>query len=108
MKKRYKYHNIYIFRHGQTTFNIDKKFTGFLDPTLTKLGMKQAKTIAKKLKNKKFQLAFQTRLKRSKQTLKEVLKYHPECKKTIIDNRMIERNYGSLNGSSHDSFIKKY
>jgi bisphosphoglycerate-dependent phosphoglycerate mutase len=35
------------------------------------------------------------------------LKYHPECKKIITDNRMIERNYGKLNGTSHDSFIKK-
>ena len=99
---------IYLFRHGQTTYNRDKKFTGFHNPSLTSLGKKQAKTVAKKLKNKKFQIAFQTHLKRSKQTLKEVLKYHPECKKILIDNRMIERNYGSLNGKTHESFIKKF
>ncbi len=96
---------IYLFRHGQTTFNRDEKFTGWLDPPLTSLGKKQAQTIAKKLKNKPFQIAFQTKLKRSKQTLKEVLKYHPECEKIITDNRLIERNYGSLNGTSHKSFI---
>ena len=48
-----KYLKIYIFRHGQTTYNRDEKFTGWHDPKLTELGLKQAKTIAKKLKNKK-------------------------------------------------------
>ncbi len=104
MKKRT--YKIYIFRHGQTTYNRDQKFTGFHDPGLTKLGFKQARIIAKKLKNKKFQIAFYSRLRRSKQTLKEVLKYHPECKKIIKDDRIIERNYGNLNGLSHNSFIK--
>lgn len=99
---------IYIFRHGQTSYNRDKKFTGFHNPPLTLLGKKQAKSISKKLKNKRFQIAFQTRLQRSKQTLKEVLKFHPECKKTITDNRIIERNYGLLNGSTHEQLIKKY
>ncbi len=98
---------IYIFRHGQSTYNKAKKFTGFHNPPLTKLGKKQSKIIAKKLKNKNFQIAFQTRLKRSKQTLKEVLKYHPGIK-IIEDNRLIERNYGLLNGSSHKDFIKNY
>ena len=105
MVKKYK---IYLFRHGQTTYNRDQRFTGFHNPKLTKLGIQQAKIIAKKLKNKRFAIAIHTKLKRSKQTLQIVLKYHPECKKTIEDNRMIERNYGKLNGITHDEFIKKY
>lgn len=99
---------IYLFRHGQTTYNRDKRFTGFHDPNLTSLGKKQAKEVAKFLKNKKFQIAFHTKLKRSKQTLKEFLKYHPECKKIIKDDRMIERNYGRLNGKTHELIIEKY
>jgi 2,3-bisphosphoglycerate-dependent phosphoglycerate mutase len=97
---------IYIFRHGQTPYNRDGKFTGFQNPPLTKLGIRQARIVARKLKNKKFQIAFHSRLKRSKQTLKEVLKYHPECKKLVKDDRIIERNYGNLNGMSHEQFIK--
>ncbi|HLC32171.1 MAG TPA: phosphoglycerate mutase family protein [Candidatus Nanoarchaeia archaeon] len=99
--------HIYLFRHGQTTYNRDEKFTGFHNPPLTSLGIKQAQTIAKKLKNKQFQIAIHTSLTRSKQTLKEVLKYHPECKKILTDNRMIERNYGSLNGTTHSQLIQK-
>lgn len=95
--------HIYLFRHGQSTYNKKKWFTGWKDSKLTKQGIKDAKIIAKKLKGKKIDLAFQTRLSRSKDTLKEVLKHHPECKKIITDDRMIERCYGDLQGKGHDS-----
>src|SRR3990167_3558194 len=100
--------NVYLFRHGQTYYNRDHIFTGFKDSKLTPLGIKQAKKIAEKLKKKKIQVAFQTRLSRSKDTLKPVLKYHPECKKIITDDRMIERCYGKLQGMHHTAIIKKY
>ena len=99
---------IYLFRHGQTTYNRDKKFTGFKDAKLTKLGFRQAGVIARKLKSKKFQAAFYTRLVRSTQTLKPVLKNHPECVLLVKDNRMIERSYGRLQGKYHEATIKKY
>jgi len=99
---------IYLFRHGQTYYNKNKIFTGWKDSRLTALGKKQAKIIAKKLKDKQIDVAFQTSLSRSKDTLKEVLKYHPECKEIIIKDRMIERNYGFLEGKSHKRIIKKY
>lgn len=104
MKKELK---IYLFRHGQTTFNREGKFTGRLDAKLTKKGIQQTKKIAEILKNKKFQVAFYTSLSRSKNSLKYILKEHPECKKLIKDDRMIERNYGLLNGTTHKSFIHK-
>jgi len=100
--------HIYLFRHGESTYNRDRKFTGFHDPSLTKKGIKQAKTIAKKLKNKRFQVAIHTRLKRSIQTLNIVLKNHQECKVLKKDDRMIERNYGLLNGTKHQAFKDKY
>ena len=106
MKSRKQNFHIYLFRHGQTYFNRDGIFTGWKESKLTPLGIKQARIIARKLKNKKINVAYQTRLSRSKDTLKEVLKYHPECRKIITDDRMIERNYGKLNGVSHEEFVK--
>jgi len=100
-------YNIYVFRHGQTYFNKEHRFTGWSESNLTPLGIKQAKEIGKKLKNKKIEVAFQTPQSRSQRTLKEVLKFHPECRKIITDRRMIERNYGKLNGISHEEFIRK-
>jgi len=103
--KRYK---IYIFRHGQTTFNRDAKFTGWTDVPLTNTGRNDAKIVAIRLKDKKFGIAFQNGLSRAKDTLKEVLKYHPERIKIIEDKRMRERDYGMLNGKTHLEAVEKY
>lgn len=107
MKQKKRKLHIYLFRHGQTYFNRDHRFTGWKDSKLTPKGVRDAKKIAKKLKNKKFQVAYHTRLSRSKDTLKRVLKYHPECKKLIEDDRMIERSYGRLQGRSHQQFVEQ-
>jgi broad specificity phosphatase PhoE len=102
MKKYY----IYLFRHGTTTDNSAGRFSGWRDVTLNSRGKDDAKIVALRLKDKKFQVAYQSKLKRSKDTLKEVLKFHPECNKIITDNRIIERSYGALQGKTHYSFIK--
>ncbi|MFH1399541.1 MAG: histidine phosphatase family protein [Candidatus Woesearchaeota archaeon] len=99
--------SIYIFRHAQTTYNKRKIFSGWTNPRLTPFGIKQARVLARKLKDKRIDVAFQTRLSRSKDTLKEVLKFHPECKVIVTDDRMIERSYGRLEGKSHKAFIKE-
>jgi len=99
---------IYLFRHGETYFNEAKRFTGWKDSKLTKNGFRSAKIIARKMKNLKFEVAFITRLSRSKDTLKEVLRYHPECIRIIKDDRMIERSYGNLQGKYHKTIIEKY
>jgi 2,3-bisphosphoglycerate-dependent phosphoglycerate mutase len=108
MKEKRQKYKIYLFRHGQTYYNKKGIFTGWKDSKLTKEGIKHAKTIGEKLKNKKIQVAIHTRLSRSKDTLKYVIKHHPECKTLLQDDRMIERSYGSLSGKTHDSIIKKF
>ncbi|MFH1376198.1 MAG: histidine phosphatase family protein, partial [Candidatus Woesearchaeota archaeon] len=100
----YKY--IYLFRHGTTKDNSRGRFSGHRNTTLNKRGKEDAKIVAIRLKNKKIDVAFQSSLKRSKQTLKEVLKFHPECKEIITDDKIIERCYGSLQGMTHYQYIK--
>lgn len=99
---------IYLFRHGQSEFNLKKIFTGWKDPKLTELGIEQAKYLGELLKDKKINLAYRSRLSRSKDTLKEVLKFHPECEKIIVDDRIIERSYGQLAGQSHQKIIDEF
>ncbi len=99
--------HIYLFRHGRTYFNQAHRFTGWKDSKLTPGGMADARKIALKLRGKKINVAFRTRLSRSRETLKEVLKYHPECKRVINDDRMIERSYGKLQGMSHKQFVHR-
>jgi len=103
-KKEYK---IYVFRHGRTEYNVKGLFTGHKHTKLTWRGKRDAKKVAKKLKNKKFQVVIHTSLPRSVETLNYILKYHPECKRKIKDDRMIERSYGDLEATTHERFIKK-
>ena len=100
--------HIYIFRHGETNFNRSKRFTGWVNSRLTPKGIEQANLISEILKEKTFQIAFKTSLSRSSNSLKIVLKHHPECKKVIVDDRMIERSYGDLERKYHKTVIKKY
>ncbi len=60
-----------------------------------------------KLRGGKIDVAYHTHLSRSIDTLKPVLKYHPECKEKIQDDRMIERSYGELQGHNHSWYINK-
>ena len=98
---------IYLFRHGLTHYNKHHWFTGQIDSRMTKEGLKNARKIARKLKHKKIQVGYHTSLTRSEYTLREVLKYHPECKEVIEDDRMIERSYGKLERRSHKEFMEE-
>ena len=100
--------HIYIFRHGETNFNRSKRFTGWVNSRLTPKGIEQANLIAEKLRKKTFQIAFKTSLSRSSNSLKIVLRHHAECKRVLIDDRMIERSYGDLERKYHKTVIKKY
>jgi 2,3-bisphosphoglycerate-dependent phosphoglycerate mutase len=106
LSKKKRFH-VYLFRHGQTDFNRDGRFTGWMDSKLTALGKKNAKEIARQLKDKQIDVAIHTRLSRTKDTLAEVLKGHPECRIILEDDRMIERSYGDLAGMTHEEFIRK-
>lgn len=99
---------IYLFRHAQTYFNRDRRFTGWLDSRLTPFGKGQARKIAQKLRGKRIDVAFQTSLSRSRDTLRAVLKCHPECRNRFTDDRMIERSYGKLMGMSHEAYRRTH
>ncbi len=97
---------LYVFRHGETNDNRRRIFSGWRQSRLTPLGIKQAEVLAEKLKNKRIDLAIQSHLIRSKHTLRIVLKYHPKTK-IETDDRIIERNYGGLTGTSKTALMNK-
>ena len=99
--------NIYIFRHGETYYNKRKIFTGWRDSKLTDKGIKQAEKIAEMLKDKNIDVGYASDLTRSIQTLKIVLKYHPNAK-IIIDPRIRERSYGVLEGKSKVKYEREH
>jgi 2,3-bisphosphoglycerate-dependent phosphoglycerate mutase len=98
---------IYLFRHGMTDDNEEGVFSGWRDVPLSRRGIRDAKIVALRLRDKKFTLAFQSDQLRSSQTLKEVLKFHRHVK-VITDNRIKERSYGNLQGKTHLEIVKKF
>ena len=60
-----------LVRHGETNENKNKVVQGFLNTTLSKIGIQQAKKVANRLKDEKIDFAYSSDLDRAKQTAKE-------------------------------------
>ncbi len=88
---------IYIIRHGQTDYNLDGRITGRIDISLNKQGIKDALEIKDKLKNINFDYVFVSPLKRTIETAELIVNND-----LIIDNRIIERSNGELEGKLKD------
>lgn len=91
--------NLFVFRHAETTDNSNGIFSGWRDPDLTPKGVLQAQQVAKQLENQKIDYAFTSHLLRAKRTLEIVLKPHVNVP-VFVDDRLIERCYGTLQGKS--------
>lgn len=102
-KRRLMKHNLYIVTHCESCFNAQHIFTGRLNSPLTQNGIDHAIEIAEELKDKEINVAIHTSLVRTQETLKYILKYHPNCK-VESDDRIIERDYGDLSGQSKDQY----
>lgn len=99
-----KYPEIYVFRHGQTFDNRNLVFCGWRDSKITDVGKKQAAVLTKKLKNKKIDVCITSRLSRSIDTAKIALK--GKKVRFEVDDRIIERNYGKLSGTSKAKILE--
>jgi 2,3-bisphosphoglycerate-dependent phosphoglycerate mutase len=97
---------LYVITHCESCYNKRKIFTGRIDSVLTKEGHIHAKSLAKKLSKKQIDLVYTSPLKRAKQTLEHILKYHPDTKVTE-DGRIIERDYGDLSGKSKEKYRRE-
>ena len=90
---------IFLFRHAQTTDNLEGIFSGKRDPELTPSGVEEAKKIRDELKDQKVTKAYCAPNKRTKNTLEIVLEPHQGVE-VIADPRIRERDYGKLTGKN--------
>jgi 2,3-bisphosphoglycerate-dependent phosphoglycerate mutase len=97
-----------IFRHGQSVWNLENKFTGWIDVELTEKGMQEARNAGEKLKPYHFDLAYASGLKRAQQTLKIALEVSNNVVPTIYNDALNERMYGDLQGLDKTETAKKY
>jgi phosphoglycerate mutase, BPG-dependent, family 1 len=94
-----------LVRHGQSEWNLKNLFTGWKDPDLTPLGIEEAKTGARALKDYgiTFDVAFTSDLKRAQHTLDLILEGIGQKDIPVIRNQALnERDYGDLSGLNKD------
>ena len=124
-----------LIRHGQSIWNLQNRFTGCVDVSLSKKGMKEAKEAGNKLKKYKFDLAFSSKLIRAQETLYKILDVNKNCDSYLrvhdgekgnwynqftqseneenelvirISPALNERYYGALQGKNKDEVRKQY
>lgn len=94
---------IYIIRHGQTDWNLKNKLQGHTDIPLNEEGIKQAYAAKELLKDIKIDMVFSSPLKRAVQTSKII-----STSKTILEDRLLERGYGHLEGNHKSTYNKNH
>ncbi len=98
-----------LVRHGQSQWNLENRFTGWVDVDLTDLGREEARRAGMNLSGIPFYRAFTSMLKRAQETLRiiqEAASLHdlPVMKTTALN----ERHYGDLQGLDKDETAKKF
>ena len=104
-------HKLVLIRHGESTWNLENRFTGWTDVDLTATGIEQAKNSGRLLKAEgyEFDLAYTSVLKRATRTLWHCL---DEMDRTWLPVqhswRLNERHYGALQGLNKAETAKQY
>ena len=98
-----------LVRHGQSTWNLEKKFTGWVDVDLTENGKLEAKKSGELIKSKNINIdiyysSFQLRAKNTLDLIKEILQDTTISKEAWQLN---ERHYGALTGLNKDEMKLK-
>ena len=90
-----------LVRHGQSTWNLENRFTGWVDVDLSERGLKEARAAGKALAERgfRFDRAMVSLLKRAIRTLWLILDEMDQMYVTVqTDWRLNERHYGALQG----------
>jgi 2,3-bisphosphoglycerate-dependent phosphoglycerate mutase len=104
-------YKLVLIRHGESTWNLENRFTGWTDVPLTPTGVEQAKQAGRLLKEAgyDFDVAYTSVLKRAVWTLWYAL---DQLERTWLpvqhDWRLNERHYGGLQGLNKADMAKQY
>ena len=100
-----------LIRHGQSTWNLENRFTGWVDVDLSEKGFIEAQNAGAELRHSGFQfdIAFTSRLKRAIRTLWLVQEQLDQMWIPVqTDWRLNERHYGALQGLNKKETVEKH
>jgi len=100
---------IVLLRHGESQWNLENRFTGWVDVPLSPKGEEEARSAGLKLKSCRFDCAFTSVLIRANETLRIVLEAIGQTNIPIEkDQALNERMYGDLQGLNKAETAKQY
>ena len=100
-----------LIRHGQSVWNLDNRFTGWMDVDLSDRGVKEARNAGRTLREKgfRFDLVMTSFLKRSIRTLWLIQEELDQMYLPVhTDWRLNERHYGALQGLNKQETAEKH
>lgn len=123
-----------LVRHGQSIWNLQNRFTGWVDVSLSRNGMDEAERVGQRLAEERLDVAFTSTLLRAQDTLYEILKHNRYCEqyvrihetgrdwyehftpapgdaaelKIYTSWRLNERYYGDLQGINKDAARQQF
>ena len=104
-------YKLVLIRHGESTWNLENRFTGWTDVDLTPTGVSQAMSAGKLLKAEgyDFDIAYTSVLKRAIHTLWYTLDEMDRTWLPVVKSwRLNERHYGALQGLNKADMAKQY
>ena len=104
-------YKLVLIRHGESTWNLENRFTGWTDVELTATGVEQARQAGRLLKEAgyEFDVAYTSVLKRAIHTLNHCLDtMDRDWLPVVKDWRLNERHYGGLQGLNKADMAKQY
>lgn len=106
----HKMSKLHLVRHGQSVWNLAKKFTGWTDVDLTEQGILEAQKAGEEISklSKKPDIAYTSALIRAQKTLDEIIKVNDFNFEVIKNEALNERHYGDLQGKNKDEMRAEF
>ncbi len=101
--------HVVLIRHGESQWNLENRFTGWVDVPLSPKGEQEAREAGEKLRAFRFDQAFTSVLTRAIRTLEIVLDVIGQPGLPVEQNQALnERMYGELQGLNKTETAEKY
>jgi len=97
-----------LVRHGQSLWNLQNRFTGWVDVPLTATGEKEAARAGAALRGMRFDVAYTSALIRAQETLRILLETADLAPPIVRDAALNERDYGDLAGLDKAETAERY
>lgn len=97
-----------LVRHGQSIWNAEDRFTGWVDVPLSEQGEEEARKAGRLLKDYDFQVAYTSALTRAQRSLDIMLEEMNARIPIIRDAALNERMYGDLQGLSKEAMRQRF